>query len=108
NKRYAEIYGLPAELIRPGTSLRAIIEHRLTNGSGLADPNFVEWRLKEAARTDSFQTVTALSDGRMIAIAHEPVPGLGSLAIHQDVTAEKQTEASLIAKSNELESANMR
>jgi len=108
NKRYAEIYGLPAELIRPGTPLRAIIEYRLANGSGLRDPDFVESRLQQAARPDSFHTVTELSDGRMIAITHEAIPGLGSLAIHQDVTAEKRTEASLIAKSVELERANMR
>src|SRR5262249_27033900 len=108
NKRYAEIYGLPADLIRPETPLRAIIEHRLANGSGLRDPDFVERRLQEAARRDSFHTVTELSDGRMIAITHEAIPGLGSLAIHQDVTAEKRIEASLIAKSEELERANMR
>src|SRR5262249_57976731 len=74
NKRYGEIYGLPAELIRPGTPLRLIIEYRLANGSGLRDTNFVEWRLKEAARSDSFHTVTELSDGPMIAITHEPLP----------------------------------
>jgi diguanylate cyclase (GGDEF)-like protein len=108
NKRYAEIYGLPPELIRPGTPLRSIVEHRGANGSGLRDPDFVEWRLREAARADSFREVTALSDGRMITITHEPVPGLGSLAIHQDVTAEKTIEASLIAKTEELERANMR
>jgi diguanylate cyclase (GGDEF)-like protein len=108
NKRYAEIYGLPAELIRAGTPLRSIIEHRLGNGSCPRDPDFVKWRLQEAARPDSFQTVTELSDGRMITITHEPVPGLGFLAIHQDVTTEKRTQASLIAKSDELRRANMR
>jgi len=108
NKRYADIYRLPAELIRPGTPLRSIIEYRHANGTGLPDPNFVEWRLREAARSEPFHTVTELSDGRMIAITHEPIPGRGYLAIHQDVTAEKRIEASLIAKSDELERANMR
>jgi diguanylate cyclase (GGDEF)-like protein len=108
NKRYAEIYGLPAALVRPGTALRSIIEHRHGNGSGLRDPDFVDLRLREAARGDSFHTITELSDGRMITITHEPVPGLGFLAIHQDVTAEKRTQASLIAKSDELRRANMR
>ncbi len=108
NKRYAEIYRLPADLIRPGTPLRAIIEYRAADGSGLRDPDFIEWRLREAARSNPFHTITELKDGRMIAITHEPVPGLGFLAIHQDVTAEKRIEASLIAKSDELERANMR
>jgi diguanylate cyclase (GGDEF)-like protein len=49
-----------------------------------------------------------LVDGRMVAITHQPVPGIGGVAIHQDVTAEKRAEASLIANSQELERANMR
>src|SRR5262249_42644739 len=72
NKRYAEIYGLPAELARPGTPLRSIIEHRLAKGSGPGDPNFVERRLQESARSDAFQRVLELSDGRVIVITHEP------------------------------------
>ena len=32
NGRYAEIYGLTAEQVKPGTTLREIIEHRIANG----------------------------------------------------------------------------
>ena len=109
NRRYAEMYGLPAELIRPGTPLRAILEARVVNGNGPPDAGeFVATRLQEVARTEPFHMEMRLRDGRMIAITHQPVPGKGAVAIHQDITAQKRTEASLIGKSEELERANMR
>jgi diguanylate cyclase (GGDEF)-like protein len=109
NKRYADMYGLTAAQTRPGTPLRDILEARMTNGNGpMEGGDFVARRLAEAARSDPFHTVIRLADGRMIAITHQPVAGLGGVAIHQDVTAEKRAEASLIANSQELERANMR
>ena len=32
NERYAEIYGLTPEQVKPGTTLRQIIEHRIARG----------------------------------------------------------------------------
>jgi PAS domain-containing protein len=32
NRRYAEMYGLTAEQVRPGTTVRQIFENRLANG----------------------------------------------------------------------------
>ena len=32
NDRYAEIYGLEPEQLRPGTTLRQIVEHRIAKG----------------------------------------------------------------------------
>ena len=31
NKRYADIYGIPAELTKPGTHFSALVDHRLAN-----------------------------------------------------------------------------
>ncbi|HEU5274996.1 MAG TPA: EAL domain-containing protein [Xanthobacteraceae bacterium] len=109
NKRYADIYGIPPEFTQPGTPLRAILEARIgTDNAPLDEHDFVERRLEEVARTVPFQTTNRLRDGRVIAVTHRPVPGRGSVTIHQDVTAEKHTEASLITKSEELARANMR
>ncbi|HEX4557129.1 MAG TPA: PAS-domain containing protein [Xanthobacteraceae bacterium] len=109
NKRYADMYGLTGAQTRPGTPLRDILAARVANGNGpMEGGDFVARRLAEAARSDYFHTVIRLADGRMIAITHQPVAGLGGVAIHQDVTAEKRAEASLIANSQELERANMR
>jgi diguanylate cyclase (GGDEF)-like protein len=109
NKRYADMYGISGAQTKPGTPLRDILAARMANGNGpMEGGDFVARRLAEAARSDYFHTVIRLADGRMIAITHQPVAGLGGVAIHQDVTAEKRAEASLIANSQELERANMR
>ncbi len=31
NKRYADMYGMPAELTKPGTPISAIVDHRIAN-----------------------------------------------------------------------------
>jgi diguanylate cyclase (GGDEF)-like protein len=109
NRRYADIYGIPPDFTVPGTPLRTILEARIGTGAApLDEHDFVERRLEEVARPVPFHTVNRLRDGRVIAVTHQPVPGRGSVTIHQDVTAEKHTEASLITKSEELVRANMR
>ena len=108
NPRYAAMYGLPAELTKPGTPLRAILEARVAKGYGpVGADDFVEGHLAAAASTEPFYRLVPQSGGGVVAITHQPVPGKGAVAIHQDVTAEKRTEASLIAKTEELERANM-
>jgi diguanylate cyclase (GGDEF)-like protein len=109
NRRYAELYDLGPELTRPGTPVRAILEARVAAGTSPAGgAEFVARRLEQIASREPSHTITHLCDGRVIAIGHQPIAGKGAVGVHQDVTAEKSTEASLIAKSEELERANMR
>jgi diguanylate cyclase (GGDEF)-like protein len=107
NPRYIAMYGLPPDLTKPGTPLRDIMKARVANGHGPVDDDFVEGHLRAAASTEPFYRLVPQRDGGVIAITHQPVPGKGAVAIHQDVTAEKRIEASLIAKTEELERANM-
>jgi diguanylate cyclase (GGDEF)-like protein len=109
NRRYAEIYGFAPEMLRPGTPIRAMLEARVAAGHSPPDGgDYVAARLAEAARRDAYQKINHMRDGRVIAIGHQPIPGNRVVRIHQDVTAEKRVEETLIAKSAELERANMR
>ena len=109
NRRYAEMYGLGPELTRPGTPLRRILLARVAAGICPVDAeDYVARRLAEASSREPFHIVNRMRDGRVIAVSHQPIPGKGAVGIHQDVTAEKTIEASLIAKTEELERANMR
>jgi diguanylate cyclase (GGDEF)-like protein len=108
NRQFADMYGLRPELTKPGTPLRAVLEARRASGNGPRDGHdFIERRLAAAASQKPSQVVMQLGDGRAVAVTHQPVPGKGAVSIHQDITAEKRLEASLIAKSEELERANM-
>src|SRR5712671_962324 len=65
NARYGEMYGLSPEQIKPGTTLRAILEARVAAGSVPADTkNYIGTRLTEVAKSEAHYVVNELRDGR--------------------------------------------
>jgi len=96
NARYGEMYGLSPEQIRPGTTLRAILEARVAAGSVPADTeNYIGTRLTEVARSEAHYVVNELRDGRFFAVSHEPMQDGGWVAIHQEITAQKRAESQI-------------
>jgi diguanylate cyclase (GGDEF)-like protein len=100
NGRYAEMYCLPPELLKPGTPHREIIRHRVVNGvlKGEADDGAADRVIsvlgalpvdKPSSRIDEF------SDGRLICVTREPTADGGWVATHQDVTERQHTEAKI-------------
>jgi diguanylate cyclase (GGDEF)-like protein len=93
NRRYAEIYGLPPELTRPGTSLRDIVEHRVATFEHGAD--FVTSRLAAVAMGKPWYAVNELPDGRVIAVSHLPLANGCSIGTHEDITERRKAEAQI-------------
>jgi diguanylate cyclase (GGDEF)-like protein len=93
NARYAEIYGLDQKYIAPGTTLRQILEARMT--SGAYGPNegqhFVEEGIASFQREK--REVVQLRDGRFISVLRKPMRGGGLVSTHEDVTEQRQAEA---------------
>ena len=95
NKRYAELYGLTDEQTKPGTTIGAILEHRVTNGNAPEDhEGYIKDRLNEVAVNHSYQFMYRLCDGRYVSVVHRPLPGGGWVATHEDVTEAKAREDS--------------
>jgi len=97
NDRYIEMYGLPKGLAKPGTHFRDIIESRIENGTYVGDDPeaYLDERLASAREAVRNTRLHELSDGRVIAISHEPLEGGGWLATHDDVTKLRRIEARL-------------
>ncbi len=95
NDRYLDMYGLPKELAAPGTPFRTIIEARMARGLYVGeDPNaYLEERLAAALEMKPNTKVLEMTDGRSIAIMHEPMPHGGWVATHEDITQLRQIEA---------------
>jgi len=93
NERYAEMYGLTCDQVKPGTTLRQIVEHRIANGfyAGATPEDYMRERL--APVTTATNIVQELSDGRAIAIARRPMPGGGWVITHHDVSDQRRNEA---------------
>jgi diguanylate cyclase (GGDEF)-like protein len=92
NDLYASMYRLTRELVRPGTTLGEIIDHRFAAGSfsSMTREEYKLWRDSIAISSVASDTVVELKDGRTIAIHHQPMPDGGWVATHEDVTEKRR------------------
>jgi diguanylate cyclase (GGDEF)-like protein len=91
NKRYIEMYGLSAEIIRPGCSFHDVIAHRRQTGSFKGDVDrYVNLVLRDVGARNVM--VIATPDGRSIQIVNEPLADGGWVATHEDITERRRTE----------------
>jgi diguanylate cyclase (GGDEF)-like protein len=97
NKRYAEIYGIAAEAIRPGMTLREIVDLRFAAGSvpEMTQAEYLEWRDGVAAANKPLDSIVGLRNGRIIHIHHEPITDFGWVATHDDITEQRRSEGEL-------------
>jgi len=94
NRRYAEVYGIPVELTKPGTTLRQILESRVKSGiySG-SDPNkYIRDRMENAAAGKPTDTILELTNGRIVSISHRPMVDGGWVSTHEDITDRRRIE----------------
>jgi methyl-accepting chemotaxis protein len=95
NERYASLYALPPELLKPGTSHEAIIAHRVSSGilAGEKSDAAVEQKLaalRKHSTGKASSRVDKLADGRLIKVTRDPMLGGGWVATHEDVTEQAQ------------------
>ena len=94
NRRYLEMYGLSAELVKPGATLRELAEHRTATGSFCAE-EIEQYVADIQAAVDKgtvFGKITSLRDGRIVSIVNHPTADGGWVATHEDITEQKRAE----------------
>jgi diguanylate cyclase (GGDEF)-like protein/PAS domain S-box-containing protein len=109
NDRYAEMYGISPDKIKPGTTLREILEERVKSGTSPEDTEqYILNRLDEVASGVAHYKEDQLRDGRAYAVNHQPMAGGGWVAIHQDITEHKVIERALTESTAAYKVANAR
>ena len=94
NDRYIEMYNLAADVVKPGCTLRELIDHRREVGSFSGDPEqYCRDVLEEVAKGTTWSRTIELSGGRTIHVVNRPLPGGGWVATHEDISARKQAQA---------------
>ena len=86
NKRYADLYGTPEELVVPGTSLEDILKRPHQPGHSIrrAAPKAISaGRLDMVARKVDAADTVELQDGRMISVLHHPMADGGWVSTHR-------------------------
>ena len=94
NERYIAMYDLSADVVKPGCTLRQLVEHRKETGSFSGDPEqYCRDILVEAAKGTSWSRTVELADGRTFHVVNQPMSGGGWVATHEDVTERKRAQA---------------
>jgi methyl-accepting chemotaxis protein len=93
NRRYLEMYGLSPEVVKPGCTLRELIEYR--KATGLLTGDVDEYCQKILDDVKSGMTKgndVRASDGRIVLAKNLPLPSGGWLSTHEDVTEQRHAE----------------
>jgi diguanylate cyclase (GGDEF)-like protein/PAS domain S-box-containing protein len=93
NRRYIDMYRLSPEIVRPGCTLRQLLEHRASNGTFSGDPEqFTEGLRASIAEGETTRLVAELEDGRTISLVNRRMPSRGWVATHEDITERRDAE----------------
>ena len=97
NDRYAELYKLTREQVRPGTTLEEIVDHRFATGCfpSMSQEDYLRWRERIVIADQPSNTIVELKDGRTFAIHHQPMPDNGWVATHTDITEQCRAQAEI-------------
>ena len=90
NRRYVEMYGLSADTVKPGATLRDLLHLRKAAGTFAGDPD--EYVAKLINHGKAATKMADLPDGRTISIINAPAPAGGWVALHDDITARRRAE----------------
>ena len=108
NKRYLDIYGFSADVVKPGITLRELMQYSVSLGNYTAE----EAERALAERNDPSQLSRRsvikqrLKDGRVIAVLNEPMNDGGTIATYQDITENERNAAMMLQYTQKLEHSN--
>ena len=96
NERYVTMYGLSADIIKPGCTLLEMLEHRRQRGTFAGDPVEYDIKIRAAAlKREKLCVRVELADGRVIEVVNEPAPDGGWVATHDEITERVRAEAQI-------------
>jgi PAS domain S-box-containing protein len=93
NRRYIEMYKLSPKIVKPGCTLRELLEHRKATGLLVGDVDkyyrdILDWVAK--GKTSTWRVETG--DGRWVHAVNLPIPGGGWVTTHEDITEQHLAE----------------
>ena len=103
NRRYIDMYGLDPERVRPGVSLREIVEMRYQAGAcpDISKEDYLAWRSRAGNADRPSDTVYRLNNGRIFAIHYRPMADGAWVSTTDDIT-ERQTLSEALQERTKL------
>ncbi len=95
NRRFAEIYDLPPELVAPGTAQQAIVDHGAARFLPATPDPQSEQNLLPPLPEHAAAFKLNLADGRVIYVNRQVMTDGGWVATHEDITERQRAEAQI-------------
>src|ERR1700722_11878257 len=93
NQAYLRMYALSPDVVKPGCTLRRLIEHRRDVGLFNGDvDHYVASILAIVAEGEVKSHLGATADGRAINIVDQPMANGGWLVTHEDISEQRRAE----------------
>ncbi len=93
NKRYLEMHRLDPEVVKPGCTLRELIEHRVRSGLLTTDiDEYVRGIMADVATGKAAPRLIPSSNGRLYHVINHPLAGGGWIVTLEDVTEQRKAE----------------
>ena len=93
NQQYLRMYKLSPDVVRPGCTLRKLIEHRKETGLFTGDPEqYCREIMEGVAAGKNSRWMIGASDGRVVHAINQPMPSGGWVSTHEDVTEQRQLQ----------------
>jgi methyl-accepting chemotaxis protein len=93
NQQYLHMYKLSPDVVKPGCTLRQLIEHRKETGLFTGDPEqYCREIVDSIASGKTSRWMIGASDGRVVHSINQPMPGGGWVSTHEDITEQRQLE----------------
>ncbi len=94
NRRYIEMYNLSPKIVKPGCTLRQLIEHRKDTGLFTGDTEaYCRDIVESIASGKGGARFVKARDGRTVHALNHPMRGGGWVSTHEDVTEQQHAEA---------------
>ncbi len=93
NRPYMDMYGFSSEIVKPGCTLRDVLDHRVALGT--LTGNAADYRtqlLTTLRQGKATNNLVNSGKGRIISVINQPIPGGGWVGTHEDVTEQRRLE----------------
>jgi diguanylate cyclase (GGDEF)-like protein len=93
NRRYLEMFDGSSDVVKPGCTIRDLLQHRKESGAFNGDVDqYCTILLNSLAHGKVIQTIFNMADGRSIQILHQPLAEGGWVTTMEDITERRRSE----------------
>ncbi len=93
NERYVEMFGVSTDVVKPGCTIRELLEHRRATGTFTGDvEKYCTNLAQKMAEGHVFQTILESENGGSIQVTYRPLPLGGWVTTLEDITERKRAE----------------